>query len=167
MLSTKYLITLGKWANYRKYSMVTKLSFHAYTCTRILSWARLKDVSSTTDSTDTAETTHVCFHQLLKTRQLLAHGLQYFWLWWSQYFFVERAQKNLKRTEKLLGFFQAWKKPDDCMLWLLYSWYWRMRNLNWLDRTMAIKHIGMYSLCSTMHLNLNIEDQYNILKNGY
>lgn len=66
-------------------------------------------------------TANVCSPQLVKDRQLLTHGLQYCWLWWSRYFFVERDQKNLKRTEKLLGFFQAWKKPDDCMLCLLYS----------------------------------------------
>lgn len=46
------------------------------------------------------------------------------------------------------------------MLWLLYSWDCKMRNLNWLDRTMSIRHGGMYSLCSSMHLNLNIEHQY-------
>lgn len=42
-----------------------------------------------------------------------------------------------------------------------------MRSLNGLDRTIPIKHIGMYLLCSNMHLNLNIEHPYNILKDGY
>lgn len=42
-----------------------------------------------------------------------------------------------------------------------------MRNLKRLDRTMPIKHIGMYSLCSIMYLNSSIKHQYNILQNWY
>ena len=164
----------GHGSYYKKDSMVKNIggksnqfTFHNYHCTRTLGWRRLKEVSPNTDSTDPAETTNVCYQQLLKTKPLLAHGLQHCWLWWYQYCFVERDWKNSKTTEKLLGFIQAWKKPDDCTLWLLYSWDWRMRNLNWLDRTIPLKHTGMHLLCSTMHLHLNIEHQYNILKNGY